>query len=279
MAAPTRHAGSRLPILLEFLALEAPEGHAEVFEDGAAFVALAPVSTTNQIVSAISDALRFNFGGQTDPLKYLLSYLRERHLLLVLDNFEHLLNDAELVNDILQHAPNVTILVTSRSRLNLQSEWLFDVEGLAYPSADISVTLQTLAYLAEYSAVQLFVQRATQVQPHFSLSKLTMKSIVPMSQQLAGMPLAIELAAAAVRTHSIDMIEHQIRENLNVLSTTLRDIPERHRSMRAAFDHSWSLLDETERTFFSRLAIFHAVLQRRQRNRSQGGPFRPWNID
>lgn len=239
------------------LALEVAARQADTFEDGAAFVALASVGTADQIVSAIGDALRFSFGGQTDPLKYLLDHLRERHLLLVLDNFEHLLNEAGLVNDILQRAPNVKMMVTSRSRLNLQSEWLFDVEGLSYPSHDIPVTSQTLTYLAEYSAVQLFVQRATQVQPHFPLSEVTLKSIVPMIQQLAGIPLAIELAAAAVRTHSIDMIQQQIRENLNMFSTTLRDIPERHRSMRAAFDHSWSLLDETERTLFSRLAIFH----------------------
>lgn len=239
------------------LAIEVASRQADMFEDGAVFVALASIGTTSQIVSAIGDALRLSFSGQTDPVKYLLNHLREQHLLLVLDNFEHLLSDAGLVNDILQHAPNVKVVVTSRSRLNLQSEWLFDVEGLSYPSRDIPVTLQTMPYLAEYSAVQLFVYRATQVQPHFSLSEVTLKSIVPMIQQLAGIPLAIELAAAAVRTHSIDMIQQQIRENLNVFSTTLRDIPERHRSMRAAFDHSWSLLDETERTLFSRLAIFH----------------------
>lgn len=239
------------------LALEVAARQAEAFVDGAAFVALASVATTNQIVSAIGDALHLSFAEQADPLEYLLGYLRERHLLLVLDNFEHLLNNAEWVNDILRHAPNVTLLVTSRSRLNLQAEWLFDVEGLSYPARDVPVTLQMLPYLAEYSAVKLFVQRTAQVQPQFSLSELTLKSIVPISQQLAGIPLAIELAAAAMRTHSIDMIEQQIRENLNGISTTLRDIPERHRSLRAAFNHSWSLLGETERTLFSRLAIFH----------------------
>ncbi len=223
------------------LALEVAARQANAFEDGVVYVALASVDTTNQIVSTIGDALRLSFAGQTDPVKYLLDYLRERNLLLVLDNFEHLLNDAELVNEILQQASKITILVTSRSRLNLQSEWLFDVEGLAYPARDVPLTLQMLPYLAEYSAVQLFVERATQVQPHFPLSEVTLKSIVPICQQLAGIPLAIELAAAAMRTHSIDMIEQQIRENLNGISTTLRDIPERHRSIRAAFNHSWSL--------------------------------------
>ena len=144
------------------LAIEATARQAQAFDDGAAFVALASVGTPNQIVSAIGDALNISFSGQPDPTTYLLGYLRERHMLLVLDNFEHLLDGAELVHDILQHAPSVTTLVTSRARLNLQAEWLFDVEGLSYPSANSPGGSQRLA---DYSAVQLFVQRATQVQP------------------------------------------------------------------------------------------------------------------
>lgn len=235
------------------LALEVAERHTNAYADGVAFVSLASISIPSQIVPTIGTTLQLTFGSETDPKAHLIAYLRERHLLLILDNFEHLLGGTDLVYTILQGAPDVKILVTSRERLNLQAEWLFNIEGLSYPATEG----QNRTGLANYSAVELFVQRATQVQPHFSPSEVALKSIVLMSQQLAGIPLAIELAAAAVRTHSIDMIEQQIRENLNVFSTTLRDIPERHRSMSAAFDHSWSLLDETERTLFSRLAIFH----------------------
>jgi WD40 repeat protein/predicted ATPase/transcriptional regulator with XRE-family HTH domain len=237
------------------LALEVAASHTGAFGDGAAFVALAPVSTPAQIASAIGDALGLTFAGHADPSAQLLGYLGARHMLLVLDNFEHLLDGADLIADILQHAPRVTILVTSRERLNLRSEWLFDVDGLAYPAPSLHRHPQ-LADLAGYSAVQLFIQRATQVQPGLPLSDATLLAIVQICQQVAGMPLAIELAAAGVRMLPVAAIERQIRANLDVLSTTLRDVPARHRSMRAVFDHSWNLLSESERMLFSRLAVF-----------------------
>ncbi len=110
--------------------------HTTAFADGVAFVALAAVETPSQIVSAIGTALSLSFVGQPNPTAHLLGYLRERHMLLVLDNFEHLLADIDLVATLVAHAPQVTILVTSRERLNLQTEWLFDVDGLAYPPED-----------------------------------------------------------------------------------------------------------------------------------------------
>jgi len=115
------------------LALEIAARQTDVFRDGVAFVALASVGTANQIVAAIGNVLTLSFAGQGDPTAHLLGYLRTRHMLLLLDNFEHLLAGADLVYAILQRAPNVTILVTSRERLNLQAEWLFNVEALSYP--------------------------------------------------------------------------------------------------------------------------------------------------
>src|SRR5262249_54438152 len=156
---------------------------------------------------------------------HLLGSLRERHMLLVLDNFEHLLDNADLVADILAHAPQLSILVTSRERLNLQAEWVFDVGGLAYPPQEprASGAPLPLVDLPRYSAVELFVQRATQVQPDLALDEATLTTIVRICQHLAGMPLAIELAAASVRTLSLAEIERQIGANLDVLATTLRD--------------------------------------------------------
>src|SRR6266545_1107359 len=110
--------------------------------------------------------------------------------------------------------------------------------------------------LTEYSAIQLFVQRATQVQPKLSLSASALTTIVRICQHVAGMPLAIELAAAGVRTLSLAEIERQIHANLDVLATTLRDMPARHRNMRAVFDHSWRLLSEEEQAVFSHVAVF-----------------------
>src|SRR5262249_8375234 len=119
-----------------------------------------------------------------------------------------------------------------------------------------SAAPHSLADLADYSAVQLFVQGATQVQPRLSLSQEALTTIVRICQHLAGMPLAIELAAAGLRTLPLAEIERQIGANLDVLATSLRDVPTRHRSLRAVFDHSWRLLNEEERTVFSHLAVF-----------------------
>jgi predicted ATPase len=235
------------------LAIEAAAGQTAAFRDGVAFVALASVRTHNQIVSAIGDTLGLSFAGQPNPTVHLLGALRARHMLLILDSFEHLLASTDLVSDILAEAPQVTILVTSHERLNLQAEWLFDVEGLAYPPEDPHMPV---AALTDYSAVQLFVQRVTQVQPGFSLPEATLATIARICRHVAGMPLAIELAAAEVRNVPIALIEQQIRASLDGLATTLRDVPARHRSMRAVFDHSWNLLSEPERMLFSQLAIF-----------------------
>src|SRR5262245_38460776 len=240
------------------LAIQVAASHTAAFADGVAFVALASTGTPSQIASAIGDALNLSFAGRPDPTAHLLGYLRERHMLLVLDNFEHLLDGADLVSDILVGAPRVTLLITSRERLNLQAEWPFDVDGLAYPhqAPHAAGAPPSLADLTSYSAVQLFVQRARQLEPELSLSEAARTAIVRICQHVAGMPLAIELAAAAMHTLPLVEIERQIRANLDLLASTRRDVPARHRSMRAAFDQSWQLLREEERTLFSRLAVF-----------------------
>ena len=228
------------------------------FADGIAFVALASVSTADQIVPTICHALGLAVAGHDDPTANLLAYLRERHMLLVLDNFEHLLAGADLLSAMLERAPRLTLLATSRERLSLQAEWLFEVDGLALPPAEAhgSVVPQVLAELIDYSAIQLFTQRALQVRPGLSLSAEDLAAIVRICQHVAGMPLAIELAAAGARTQSLATIERNLRTSLDTLATSLHDIPQRHRTMRAVFDHSWNLLSEAERAAFSRVAVF-----------------------
>ena len=236
------------------LALEVAARQAGTFSDGAAFVALASIGSPDQIISAIGDALNLSFSGPVD----LFAYLRERHMLLLLDDFEHLLDGANLLADMLQAAPHLTILVTSRARLNLLAEWLFDVEGLSYPPTDAFgwSVWHDASPLTDYGAVQLFTQRATQIQPDLPLTDDTLMTIVRICQHVAGIPLAIELAAAGVRLLPVNKIEQQLHANLDALATTLRDVPPRHRNMRAVFDHSWNLLTEAEQAVFSRLAVF-----------------------
>lgn len=240
------------------LALEAAAGHTDTYADGVAFVSLASVGAPKQIASAIGDVLHLSFGNESDPTKHLLASLRERHMLLVLDNFEHLLEGAALVFNILERSPRVTILVTSRERLNLRAEWQFDVQGLSYPPEDASGALAryNVVTVSDYSAVQLFVQRVAQVQRGFTVSDAALRTIVNICQYVVGMPLAIELAAAGVRVMPLAEIERHISSNLNMLATTLRDVPARHRSLRAVFDHSWDLISEQEQAPFTRLAVF-----------------------
>jgi predicted ATPase len=188
---------------------------AGAFDDGVVFVALAAVGAPHQLVAAIGDALHLSFTGQRDPTAHLLDQLQARHLLLLLDNFEHLLDGADFVYDILERAPRISLLITSRARLNLQAEWVFDVEGLTYPSdKDTQSPTPTLAALTEYSAVQLFVQRATQVQPGLALSAEMLATMARICQHVAGAPLAIELAAASLRMVPIGEVERQIHANL-----------------------------------------------------------------
>jgi predicted ATPase/transcriptional regulator with XRE-family HTH domain len=240
------------------LAIEAAAAFAHRFPDGAAFVGLAPVGAPGEIALAIGDVLGVSFAGQREPSAQLLDALRGRHMLLVLDNFEHLLDGAELVAAILAQAPLARLIVTSRERLDLRAEWIFDVDGLTYPPYElIAHGAPTLAgELSGYSAVELFVQRAAQVHSGAAPPEATLTMIGRICQQVAGMPLAIELAAAGARTLPVAEIERRIRTNLDALTTTLRDVPARHRSLRAVFDHSWSLLNEAERALFSRLTVF-----------------------
>jgi predicted ATPase/transcriptional regulator with XRE-family HTH domain len=262
------------------LALEVAGRLAETFRDGVAFVALASLATPNQIVSAISDSLNLSFAKQADPTAYLLNHLRERNMLLVLDNFEHLLEGTELIGDILAHTPRVTILTTSRERLNLQAEWLFDVEGLSYPTnSNGVVTQRSLEELADYSAIHLFVQRAQQVQPELTLSEANLSIIVKICQLVAGLPLAIELAAASLRTLPLSEVERQIISSLDALTTSLRDVPLRHRSLRAVFDHSWKLLEDAERVLLSRLAIFRGSWDQVAAQATCGQPTKPLTND
>lgn len=236
------------------LAIELASRQAAAYADGVVFVGLASISDAHQLALAIGDALNLSFVGQAKPVSYLLAELRERHLLLILDNFEHLLAGITLVNEIISNAPQITVLVTSRERLRLRAEWLFEVGGLAYPT-EIQSEPQA-AEAVQYSAVQLFIGRVRQIQPRLPLAALALSSIVQICQYVEGMPLAIELAAASTYTMPLIEVEQRIRLNLDTLTTHFYDASPRQRSLRATFDYSWDLLDEPERRLFSRLAVF-----------------------
>jgi predicted ATPase/DNA-binding XRE family transcriptional regulator len=231
---------------------------AALFPDGAALVSLAAVSTPALVAPAILAALDVPLQGQRDPREQLIEMLRDKGLLLVLDNFEQLLcaeGDSgdvtiALLRDVLHAAPSVQLLVTSRERLRMQGEWLFDLGGLCYPLDEAGVGL------TETAAMQLFVERARQVRPHPALTNDELRAAGRICRLVEGMPLAIELAAAALRVQSCIAIADSLQESLATLSADLRAVPERHHSIRATFEHSWRLLSERERHVFARLPVF-----------------------
>jgi predicted ATPase/DNA-binding SARP family transcriptional activator len=237
-----------------------PRGEINRFRDGIYFIPLDSLSSAEFLVSTLADALNFSFYSGTDPTSQLLNYLREKCLLLVLDNFEHLMDGTGLLADILKQAPQVKILAVSRERLNLQEEYLLPVPGLKIPDAQASRVKQQVVVEA-YSAVQLFLHRAQTVQPGFSLSEEHKACIVRICRLAEGIPLAIELAAAWVRLLSCQEIAQEIEHNLDFLTTSLRNVPERQRSLRAVFDYSWQLLSAEERRVFRQLAVFRGGFQ------------------
>ncbi len=238
------------------LAIEAARRGVDAVADGACFVPLAGLRSHALLVLAITHALGLTLYTREDPRKQLLGYLQERELLLVLDNFEHLLEGAGLVAQILKHAPRVRILITSRERLNLHGEWVIDIEGLDVPAEDED------AKIADCSAVQLFIQSARRAKSGFSPGPSDLRAIARICRLVGGMPLGIELSAAWVPVLSSEEIAREIANSIDFLAARVRDVPERHRSIRAVFDHSWRMLDESEQRVFARLSVFHGPFQR-----------------
>jgi predicted ATPase/DNA-binding CsgD family transcriptional regulator len=236
------------------LALEAAFKIVNAFPNVVFFVPLQPLTSPDFIVTAIADALRFSFYGGGDLKSQLLDFLREKHLLLLLDNFEHLMDGVDLLPEILEAAPGVKLLVTSRERLRLREEWVFDVRGLSFPEIGHSAELES------YSAAELFVQSARRV--GYTPVDKDAASIVQICQMIEGIPLAIELAAAWVRAMPCAEIAREIEGSLDILATSTRNVPEKHRSMRAAFEHSWKLLTEHEQSVFRKLSVFRGGFTR-----------------
>jgi predicted ATPase/DNA-binding NarL/FixJ family response regulator len=216
------------------------------FRDGIYFVSLQPLNSSEFLVDAIVDALNLSLQGQDTLRVQLLNSLRDKQMLLILDNFEHLLDGADLVVAALAAAPDIKILVTSRESLNLQEEWVRRIEGMGYPNND------SVDDIEAYSAVKLFMERAWRVRADFDEPSCAIR----ICQMVNGIPLAIELAAAWLKSLSCEQVISEIQRNLDFLATSWRDIPERHRSVRAVFDHSWHLLSAEEQHVFSRLSVF-----------------------
>ena len=258
------------------LALEAAAAQVDHFAHGVFFVPLAPLDSVEAIVPTVAEALGFRSYEEGKLQQQLLDYLCQKTMLLILDNFEHLLDGVGVVTDILKMAPDVKTLIASRARLNVQGEHLFPVAGMDFPALtpdpspifvrgepkDAALRRvhpehsRRAQDAARYSAIKLFLQGARRAQPGFELTTANWMHVIRICHLVEGMPLGILLAAAWVEILTPAEIAAEIGQGLDFLETDLHDVPERQRSMRAVFDHSWRLLTEREREVFQGLSVF-----------------------
>ncbi len=223
------------------------------FANGIFFVQLAPLTAIEHIAPAIAEALQFSFYENSPPIKQLFDYLHHKRMLLILDNFEHLVAGSDLLSELLSQSPGLTLLVTSRERLNLNSEWTLPISGMGYPVTDTAALRDNIE---SYTAVQLFLNGIQRLNPTFRVTDADRPAIAQICRLLDGLPLGIELAATWTRLLSCQEIAREISDSLDFLSSNLRDRPERHHSLQAVFDHSWQLLTLEEQTIFKKLSVF-----------------------
>jgi predicted ATPase/DNA-binding SARP family transcriptional activator len=231
------------------LALHAALERVEDYHDGVYLVTFTSIDSPSYLIPPITAALKLRTSD--DAKADLIDYLRDKHMMLVLDNFEYVLDGVSVLDDLLNHTQWLKLVVTSRERLQLQQEWVLPIGGLECPPAE------PIDDLEQYAAVKLFAYSARRVQAHFSLDQ-DAEGIKRVCALVEGMPLGLELASAWTRVMSVAQIATQIEQSLGFLETALRNVPQRHRSIHALFEHSWSMLSDSERSALMRLSVFQS---------------------
>ncbi len=227
------------------------------FQDGVGFVSLSAITDTRRVPSAIAEALGLVESSSPNLEMRLRTYLQGREMLLLLDNFEHILGASPQVSQMLSAAPGLKILVTSREPLHLYGEHEFSLSPLKLPPVNSGANTPTsLDVIASAPAVQLFVSRAVAVQPLFELTSENVQAVMAICTRLDGLPLAIELAATHSKWMTPDEILAALEDWRTLLVSTARDVPMRQQSLWAAIDWSYRLLDESEKKVFRRLGMF-----------------------
>jgi predicted ATPase len=238
------------------LAVQVATGLAERFPAGIYFVPLAPLSDPSLIASVIVQTLGLREGGTQSPLEVLRQNLQDflrAPMLLILDNFEHLVRAAPTAADLLAISSHLKIMVTSREALHVYGEHEFPVPPLTLPDVR---SISSVGALSQYPAVALFVQRAVAVKPDFDLTRENAPAVIEICARLDGLPLAIELAAARVKVLSPSSLLARLASRLQLLTGGSRDLPQRQQTLRAAIDWSYDLLTAPEQKLFRRLSVF-----------------------
>lgn len=237
------------------LAIQAAADMSEQFPDGVYLIRLADIRSSDEIIQSTAEALGLGLSADVDVQVQLLNYLATKRQLLIFDNFEHVRDGAAILSSILDKAPDVTLVVTSRAKLGLSAETVMTLSGLEIDWADPDEARST-------EGVQLFVDSARQVNPEFSLEEADLEPLGQILRLTDGMPLAIILAAAWADMLSVAEIATEVSKNLDFLEADMGDVPDRHQSVRAAFEYSWALLEKPEQDTFARLAVFRGGFTR-----------------
>jgi predicted ATPase/DNA-binding winged helix-turn-helix (wHTH) protein len=238
------------------LAVQVASGLVEHFSGGTSFVSLSSLSDPGLLISEIVQTMGIREAAGKSALETLKGYLQDSSrepTLLLLDNFEHLIQAAPVVAGLLSVGPNLKLLVTSRSALHVYGEHEFPVPPLALPEM---LSKPPLEVLSQYPAVALFLERAVAVKPDFELNRENASAIIEICARLEGLPLAIELAAARIKVLSPSSLRTLLKSRLRLLIGGSRDMPQRQQTLRAAIDWSYDLLSTAEQKLFRRLSVF-----------------------
>ena len=235
------------------LALQLAAEASDDFVDGVFFVNLDAVRDATLVASVIASTLGLAVSGAVAPLDAVADHLRDKRVLLVLDNFEQVVDAAGDVSRLIREAPEIKIIVTTRIVLRIYGEQEFPVPPLGLPATSADVL--TAEQAAGYEAVRLFAERAMAVQPSFTITDQNAPMIVEIVQRLDGLPLAIELAAARTRVLPVAAIRQRLDQHLSLLTGGARDLPERQQTLRGAIDWSYELLEEPDRLLFERFSV------------------------
>src|SRR5438132_928806 len=235
------------------LSLEIAAGVLDEFADGVYFVPLSAVHDPELVASAIAQALAIPTTGSRRPIDALLEHLREKHILLVLDNFEQVIKAAPIATQLLGGSAGLRVLVSSRTALRVSGEQEFPVPPLALPDLK---ALPSLAALSQFEAVRLFIERAVAVKPDFEATNENAPAIAGICERVDGLPLAIELAAARVKLFSPPALLSRLEKSLNALGSGTRDAPARQHTLRGAILWSYDMLDDAGRRLLARCSVF-----------------------
>ena len=235
------------------LGLQAAAELTQAFEDGVYFVSLAAIRDPQLVIGAVAGTLGVKEAGGQPLLESLEGFLGEKRILLVLDNFEQVLEAAPVVSEMLSGAPNLKVLATSRIPLGLYGEHEYPVPPLGLPDPEQLPSVETLTH---YEAVRLFVERARAAKPDFSITNESTPAVAEICHRLDGLPLAIELAAARIKVLSPQKMLGRLSNRLRLLTGGARDLPERQRTLRSTIEWSNGLLEEGEKVLFARLSVF-----------------------